>query len=142
MVSLVFLVGLGIAAVLTLADNGSQLVVALLVLVPLLLLLILAATLLSLALRDFAAPVQMAAGVGCGAALRLVGDLVRAHPLAFFLYVVLKIVFGIAAGHRPDGGGLLHLLLHPHSRRHADVPPAAVLLRARVAALPPAADGL
>lgn len=98
MVAVLSLVGLGIAAVLTLADHGYQLVVALLVLVPLLLLLIVAAALLSVALRDFAAPIQMAAGVGCGAALRLVADLVRAHPLAFFLYVVLKVVFGIAQG--------------------------------------------
>ena len=92
------LVGLGVAAVLTLRDDGRKLVVALLVLAPLLLLLIVAAALLSVALRDFAAPIQMAAGVGCTAALRLVADLVRAHPLAFFLYVVLKVVFGIAQG--------------------------------------------
>jgi hypothetical protein len=98
MVAVLSLVGLGIAAVLTLADHGYQLALALLVLVPLLLLLIVAAALLSVALRDFAAPIQMAAGVGCTAALRLVADLVRAHPLAFFLYVVLKVVFGIAQG--------------------------------------------
>ena len=98
MVALLSLVGLGIAAVLTLAHDGSQLVLALVVLVPLLILLIIAASLLSVALRDFAAPVQMAAHVDCGAALRLVAGLVRAHPLAFFLYVVLKVVFGIAMG--------------------------------------------
>lgn len=98
MVAMLFLVGLGVAAVLTLADHGYQLVVALLVLVPLLLLMIVAAALLSVALRDFAAPIQMAAGVGCTAALRLVAGLVRAHPLAFFLYLVLKVVFGIAQG--------------------------------------------
>jgi hypothetical protein len=40
----------------------------------------------------------MASGVPCGTALRRVADLVRAHPLAFFLYVVLKVVFGIAQG--------------------------------------------
>jgi hypothetical protein len=97
-VALLSLVGLGIASVLTLRDDGSQLLMALLVLVPLLLLLIVAASLLSVALRDFAAPVQMAAGVDCGAALRLVAGLVRAHPLAFFLYIVLKVVFGIAQG--------------------------------------------
>jgi hypothetical protein len=96
MVALLSLVGLGIAAVLTMRDDGSQLLLALFVLVPLLLLLIVAASLLSVALRDFAAPVQMSAGVDCGAALRLVAGLVRAHPLAFFLYIVLKVVFGIA----------------------------------------------
>ncbi len=98
MVAVLSLIGLGAAAVLTLGSDGYQLVVALLVLVPLLLLLIVAAALLSVALRDFAAPIQMAAGVGCGAALRLVADLVRAHPLAFFLYLVLKVIFGIAQG--------------------------------------------
>ena len=98
MVAVLSLAGLAIAAVFTLADHGYQLVVALLVLVPVLLLLILAGALLSVALRDFAAPIQMAAGVGCTAALRLVAGLVRAHPLAFFLYVVLKVVFGIAQG--------------------------------------------
>jgi hypothetical protein len=98
MVAVLFLVGLGIAAVLAFHDHGYRLVVAALVLVPLLLLLIVAAGLLSLAFRDFAAPIQMVAGVSCGAALRLVARLVRAHPLAFFLYVVLKVVFGIAQG--------------------------------------------
>jgi hypothetical protein len=98
MVAVFSLVGLGIAAVLTLPHHGYQFVLSLLVLVPLLLLLILAGGLLSLALRDFAAPIQMAAGVSCGAALRLVVGLVRAHPLAFFLYVVLKVAFGIAQG--------------------------------------------
>jgi hypothetical protein len=98
MVAVLSVVGLGVGAFFTLRNEGYKLVVALLVLVPLLLLLIVAAALLSVALRDFAAPIQMAAGVGCTAALRRVADLVRAHPLAFFLYVVLKVVFGIAQG--------------------------------------------
>ena len=98
MVAVLSLVALAVAAVITLADHGTRMVMALLVLVPLLLLLIVAAALLSIALRDFAAPIQMAAGVGCGAAMRLVAGLVRAHPLAFFLYVVLKVAFGIAQG--------------------------------------------
>jgi hypothetical protein len=98
MVSVLSLAGLGLAAVLTLGDTGYRLVAALLVLVPLALMLILAAALLSLALRDFAAPIQMSAGIACGPALRLVAGLVRAHPLAFFLYVVLKVVFGIVQG--------------------------------------------
>ena len=57
-----------------------------------------AAALLSLALRDFAAPIQLAASVPCGEALGIVWRLARAWPLAFFLYVVLKIVFGIVQG--------------------------------------------
>ena len=98
MVALLILVGLGAAAVLTLRGEVYQMVMALLLLVPLLLLLIFAASLFSVALRDFAAPIQVAAGIDCGAALRRVAGLVRAHPLCFFLYVVLKVVFGIAQG--------------------------------------------
>lgn len=97
-VVLLSLIALAVGAVLMLRGEGYQMVMALLVLVPMLLLLVLAASLLSVALRDFAAPIQMAAGVDCGPALRLLGGLVRAHPLAFFLYIVLKIVFGIAQG--------------------------------------------
>jgi hypothetical protein len=84
--------------VLTLSNRGWQMAMALVVIIPLLLVVIVAAALLSVGLRDFAAPIQMAAGVDCGAALRLLAALVRRHPLAFFLYVVLKVVFGIAQG--------------------------------------------
>jgi hypothetical protein len=56
------------------------------------------ASVLAVALRDFAAPIQMSARISCGAALAVVWDLVRAQPLAFFLYVVLKVCFGIAQG--------------------------------------------
>jgi hypothetical protein len=95
---LLVVVGLGAAAVLTLRGETHQMVLALVLLVPLLLLLIFAASLFSVALRDFAAPIQMAAGVDCGDALRRVGSLVREHPVAFFLYIVLKVVFGVAQG--------------------------------------------
>ena len=98
MVAVLCLIGLVVASVLTLADKGPQLVIALVLLVPWIVLLIVAGALMSVALRDFAAPIQMAAGVPCGDALRRVGGLVRRHPLAFFLYVVLKVVFGIAQG--------------------------------------------
>jgi len=56
------------------------------------------AGLASLGLRDFVAPLQIHAGVGCGAAIRLLRDLVVAHPGVFVVYVLLKIVFGIASG--------------------------------------------
>jgi hypothetical protein len=99
MVVVLSLVGLIIAAVVAFAAAGGyELVVALVVLVPLILAVIVAAALMSVGLRDFAAPIQMAAGVECGIALRLLAALVRRHPLAFFLYVVLKIAFGIAQG--------------------------------------------
>jgi hypothetical protein len=98
MVAVLCLIGLVVASVFTLSDKGYQLAIALVLLVPWVVLLIVAAALLSVALRDFAAPIQMAAGLSCGDALRRVGQLVRAHPLAFFLYVVLKVVFGIVQG--------------------------------------------
>ena len=92
------LAGLNLASVLRLAEHGYQMAIALVLLVPWLVLLVVGAALLSVALRDFAAPVQMAAGIDCGAALRRVVGLVRANPMAFFLYLVLKVVFGIAQG--------------------------------------------
>lgn len=98
MIGALLLVGLGVAAVFLLRDAGWALVLPLLVLVPLLILLIVGAALLSVALRDFAAPIQIAAGVACGDALRLVWGLARAHPLAFFLYLVLKVCYGIVQG--------------------------------------------
>jgi hypothetical protein len=100
-------VGLGVAAVLTLQDSGWAMAAALLVLVPALIVLLVGAALLSVALRDFVAPIQMAAGVGCGPAMRILWALVRAHPLAFFLYVVLKVVFSIAMGIVVFVGGCL-----------------------------------
>jgi hypothetical protein len=58
---------------------------------------IVVASLASLALRDFVAPLQVRAGVGCGAAVRLFLELFRAHVGAFVVYVLLKIVFGMVA---------------------------------------------
>ena len=97
-VGLVVLVGIAIAAVVAFQENGYAIAAVLLVVVPLLILMVVAAALLSVALRDFVAPIQMAAGVTCGEGLRRVSALVRAHPMAFFLYVMLKVVFGIAQG--------------------------------------------
>lgn len=62
------------------------------------LLLAVGAALASVALRDFAAPLQLQAGVSCGPALRLLVPLVRAHAGSFVLYVLLKIAFSMAAG--------------------------------------------
>jgi hypothetical protein len=70
-------------------------VAALVVLGGLLLILVLAAALASLALRDFVAPIQMRAGVSCGAAIGLFLGLLRLHPGAFVVYVILKIVFAL-----------------------------------------------
>jgi hypothetical protein len=60
--------------------------------------LIVAASLAALALRDFVAPLQMRAGVGCREAIRLLMGLVRAQAGVFVVYVLLKIAFSIVAG--------------------------------------------
>jgi hypothetical protein len=53
--------------------------------------------LFSVLLRDFAAPLQLHLGVRCGTALGIAWGLVRANPLTFLVYVLLKIVFSIVA---------------------------------------------
>jgi hypothetical protein len=78
--------------------GGWLMVVAML---PVLLLLALAFPLLALAgmaLRDFVAPLQMATGLPCGAAARLLESLVVAQPGAFVLYLVLKALVVVASG--------------------------------------------
>ena len=94
----VTLIALGVAAAVFLHERTALMVLALLVLVPVFILMLVGASLLSLALRDFAAPIQMSAGISCRAALAVVWGMVRAYPLAFFLYVVLKVCYGIAQG--------------------------------------------
>ena len=71
---------------------------ALIVLIPVFFLLLLAGGLSALALRDFVAPLQMFTGTSCGPAVRLLVTLVRAHPVPFLLYVMLKVVFEVAQG--------------------------------------------
>lgn len=72
------------------------LALALLGLLPAFLALLLAATLVSVALRDFVAPIQLAEGVGCGTAAGRFWVLLRARPGVFAQYVLLKLVFVIA----------------------------------------------
>jgi hypothetical protein len=62
------------------------------------LVLIVGASLASLALRDFVAPLQVRADLGCRDAMRLLLVLLRAHPGVFAVYVLLKIAFGMVAG--------------------------------------------
>jgi hypothetical protein len=78
--------------------GGGALAVGLLVLLPLLLVLLVSNALLSVALRDLVAPLQWCHGISCGDALRRLPALLRAQPGAFALYVLLKIVFSMAAG--------------------------------------------
>jgi hypothetical protein len=61
-----------------------------------LLLVVVCSNLLALALRDFAAPIQLARSVSCGEAMRLVRAEAVRHPLPFVIYVLLKIVFAIS----------------------------------------------
>jgi hypothetical protein len=68
---------------------------------PVLALLALALPLLGLAglaLRDFVAPLQLATGLPCGAAARLLETLVIAQPGAFVLYLLLKLLVVVATG--------------------------------------------
>ena len=70
---------------------------ALLVLLPLLLLQIVASGLLSVALRDFVAPLQWQLGTSCLEAFKVLVRLVKAHPGTFGIYLLLKIGFSIAS---------------------------------------------
>jgi len=82
-----------------LQGTGGWLIVA--AMVPVLLLLALAFPLLalaSLALRDFVAPLQLATGLPCGAAARLLESLVVAQPGAFVLYLLLKLLVVVGTG--------------------------------------------
>jgi hypothetical protein len=74
--------------------------VVLIVIIPVFFLLLLAGGLSAMALRDFVAPLQMFTGTSCGPAVRILLDLVRAHPVPFLLYVLLKVVFEVAQGVR------------------------------------------
>jgi hypothetical protein len=83
---------------------------ALLALVPMVVVLILSAPLLALAhvaLRDFVAPLQMATGLSCGAAARLLESLVTEHPGAFLVYILLKLVLVVVTGLAVFVGGCL-----------------------------------
>jgi len=70
-------------------------------LLPVLLLLVLALPLLLLAgvaLRDFVAPLQLATGLPCGEAARVLEGLLLAHPGSFVVYLLLKLVLTVATG--------------------------------------------
>jgi hypothetical protein len=77
------------------AGIGVGLLIAILVIA--LLALVLAAGLFSLVLRDFVAPIQIASRSTCGEALRRFADLLGANVGCFLIYLVLKLVFAVAA---------------------------------------------
>ena len=99
-----FLAGLVVATVFAfvggrLQGTGGWLILA--AMVPVLVLLALAFPLLALAgvaLRDFVAPLQLATGLPCGPAARLLESLVVAQPGAFVLYLLLKLLVVVASG--------------------------------------------
>jgi hypothetical protein len=77
--------------------GGVALAVGLLVLLPIFIVMIVASGLVSMALRDFVAPLQWRLGVSCGEAARVLWPLVKTHRASFAAYVGLKFVFGLAA---------------------------------------------
>jgi len=82
-----------------LQGTGGWLILA--AMVPVLALLALALPLLGLAglaLHDFVAPLQLATGLPCGAAARLLESLVVAQPGVFVLYLLLKLLVVVATG--------------------------------------------
>ena len=92
----------GVTAALLIAKGGPMGAVSggllLVALVPAFVVVLLAGGLGALALRDFVAPLQMHTGEPCAAAVRRLLVLVRAYPVPFFLYVVLKIAFEMVRG--------------------------------------------
>ena len=100
--SVALLVVLAVLAVMLIARSGTggAAVGALLLVfvVPAFLLVLVAGGLGAMAMRDFVAPLQIHQQTSCGPAVRLLVSLVRAHPLPFLVYVILKMVFGVAQG--------------------------------------------
>jgi hypothetical protein len=90
-----------------LQGTGWLMLVAIL---PVLALLLLALPLLALAsvlLRDFVAPLQLATGLPCEAAVRLLESLIIAQPGVFVLYLVLRLLLAVATGIAIAIGGCL-----------------------------------
>ena len=101
LVGVLVLLLLGAIAVVPIVKGGgvgAAAVVALIGLAFALVFLVVASALVSTALRDFVAPLQMEAGRTCGDAARVFLGLLRGHPGCFALYVLLKIAFQAAAG--------------------------------------------
>ncbi len=76
--------------------GGVALAMSLLILLPLFLALVFAAAVLSVALRDFVAPIQFVKKISCGDALAEFGSVFRANMGSFLFYLLLKIAFAIA----------------------------------------------
>ncbi|HUG54721.1 MAG TPA: hypothetical protein VMR21_14025 [Vicinamibacteria bacterium] len=101
LVALALLIAFAAAAALLVSRGGASAaggVVLLVVLAPAFILVLVAGGLGAVALRDFVAPLQVHGRTSCGEALAVLGSLLRAYPLAFLLYIVLKIVFEVVRG--------------------------------------------
>ena len=111
--ALLLALGLSATAVVAFASGrlaGSGGVLAAAALAPVVLLLLLAlpaVALAALALRDFVAPLQLATGLPCAAAARLLESLAVAQPGAFVLYLLLKLLIVVASGVVIAVGGCL-----------------------------------
>jgi hypothetical protein len=81
-----------------LQGTGWLMVVAIVPVLGLLLLALPLLALASLALRDFVAPLQLATGLPCGEAVRLLESLIIAQPGVFVLYLVLRVLLAVATG--------------------------------------------
>jgi hypothetical protein len=104
------IVGSSVMGFLTGRFNSPGGGLALLALVPMVAVLLLSMPLLALAhlaLRDFVAPLQMATGLTCGAAARLLETLVTEHPGAFLVYLLLKLLLVVVTGVAVLAGGCL-----------------------------------
>jgi hypothetical protein len=93
-------VGAGLFAFTTgrLQGTGWLLLAAILPVLALLLLVFPLLALASLALRDFVAPLQLATGLPCDEAVRLLESLIIAQPGVFVLYLVLRLLLAVATG--------------------------------------------
>jgi hypothetical protein len=111
LVAMFGLLGIGAMAVLGVIRSGFTtgilVSVGLALLVPVFALLVLAGVVASIALRDFAAPLQWKTGLACGDAVRLLIALVRANPGPFVIYLLLKVAFAMAVTIAITIGGCL-----------------------------------
>lgn len=99
---LAVLLFVAVAAAVVLSTPGNEPRIGLLIglvlgFLLLILPLVVLAALVSLALRDFVAPLQLHLRCACPVAARALWALVRARPGTFVVYVLLKIVFAVTA---------------------------------------------
>jgi hypothetical protein len=104
------LVGVALLAFASGRLEGATGPLLLIALVPVVALLLIALPLLALAgmaLRDFVAPLQVATGLGCGPAARVLEGLLIANPGAFIVYLLLKLLVVMLTGMVVVVGGCL-----------------------------------